>query len=156
MAIMFVFTFIYTNKEKVLKKMISIISLIGMVLTGVLFGIFVATKMIGVKVSSSLVYQVLMGFTLNNIDDRFKMSSMIFILIFGGIWFLILLFLFYKKKYNVAAVFTMIVFIYIFSYKMIAVDIHTSEQAYNQYIDTKGILDTYDIDRKSTRLNSSH
>ena len=145
MAIMFVFTFIYTNKEKVLKKMISIISLIGMVLTGVLFGIFVATKMIGVKVSSSLVYQVLMGFTLNNIDDRFKMSNMIFILIFGGIWFLILLLLFYKKKYNVAAVFTMIVFIYIFSYKMIAVDIHTSEQAYNQYIDTKGILDTYDI-----------
>lgn len=141
MAIMLLFTFFYVNKEKALKKMISIISLIGMLLSGILFVIFVATKLVGVKISSALVYQVMIGLTFNKISDRFAMSNMIYMLIFGGVWFLLLLILFYKKKYNSAAVVTMLIFIYIFAYKMIAVDINASEKAYNQYIDAKTILD---------------
>lgn len=145
MAILLIFTFFYVNKEKHLKKKISLISLIGMTVWGILFGIFVAVKMVGVKISSALVFQVMMGLTFNGIDDRFSMSNMIYMLIFGGVWFLLLLILFYKKKYNSAVIVTMLIFVYIFAYKMAAVDMEASEEAYYQYIDAKWTLESYGI-----------
>lgn len=145
MAIMLAFVYFYLNKEKKLKKVISIISLIGMTIWGILFGIFVAAKLVGAKISSALVYQFLIGFTFNKAEDRFAMSNMIILLTVGGIWFVVMLILFLKNKYNTAAVLTMLVFIYLFAYKMTAVDVKVSEQAYYQYIDAKWALESYDI-----------
>lgn len=145
MAIMLAFVYFYLNKEKKLKKVISIISLTGMTIWGILFGIFVAAKLVGAKISSALVYQFLIGFTFNKAEDRFAMSNMIILLTVGGIWFVVMLILFLKNKYNTAAVLTMLVFIYLFAYKMTAVDVKVSEQAYYQYIDAKWALESYDI-----------
>lgn len=145
MAIMLTFVYFYLNKEKKLNKVISVISLLGMTAWGILFGIFVAVKLVGGKVSSALAYQFLVGFTFNKLDDRFTMTNWMVLLAAGSVWFLVMIALFIKKKYNLAAVLTILVFVYLFAYKMTAVDMKVSEQSYYQYIDAKWTLESYGI-----------
>ncbi|MCI8669290.1 MAG: hypothetical protein HFI34_07205 [Lachnospiraceae bacterium] len=145
MAIMLTFVYFYLNKDKKLNKVISIVSLIGMTIWGILFGIFVAVKLVGAKISSALVYQFLVGFTFNKLEDRFTLSGWMILLAVGSVWFLVMITLFIKKKYHSAAALAIIIFVYLFAYKMAAVDITVSKQSYYQYIDAKWILESYGI-----------
>ena len=145
MAIMLTFVYFYLNKEKKLKRIVSVISIFVMTAWGILFGIFVATKLAGAKISSALVYQFLVGFTFNKLEDRITMSGWLILLAAGAVWFLVMIMLIIKKKYHLAAVLAMVIFVYLFAYKMTVVDMKVSEQSYFQYIDAKWILESYGI-----------
>ena len=145
MAIMLTFVYFYLNKEKKINKIIYLISLFCMTVWGILFGVFVAAKLVGAKLSSALVYQYLAGFTFNKLEDRVTMSDWMILLAAGTVWFLVTITLFIKKKFYSAAVLTILVFVYLFAYKMAEVDIKVSERSYYQYIDAKWTLESYGI-----------
>lgn len=145
MAMLLVFAWFKKCKDKVLEKRVWIASTIMMILWGTLFAIFIIPRLIGGKISSALVFQVLLGPTFNPYEARFSVVSFVLLLVFGGIWFVLMLVLAWKRQLAVAATVTMLCGVYIFGYKMIVADVHLAEACYEQYQDINTVLMQYGI-----------
>lgn len=145
MAMFLVFVWLRKCKDKILEKRIWIASAIMMVVWAILFVIFIMPRLTGGKISGALVFQALLGPTFRSFADRFTDLSLIFLLVFGGSWFIIQMILILKKHLLVAATFTMLCGMYIFGYKMVVADVYMAEACYEQYQDVDMILKKHGI-----------
>lgn len=150
MALMLTFVYFVKKSEQIKKILLTALAVFVVISAG--FLILIAPVFNGTSTLTSGLFMLILPMMLKGKTTTLSSMDFVVVAIFGLLCFAIICVFVYKKKHVIAALVMCALFIYIWGYKTINVDIEASRKSYERYEGISRTIEEYGLDKKNEKI----